>query len=288
MMQATRIFTVLCAIVVLIVSGVIVAGIGVSSALQTPSAPEFTVHFVDNSYDVPPKYAVSGYTGQNEIVEAGYHIQNKSIVVTIKNQLFVSYRNENNSLVSLSYCINVKGHFKDWNQLSGVFSPLSSEKEYTVTYIGLSSNNGSGSYAKLWDDSSSGLDNGGQVDIRVQAVIGYSTTIYGTPSPLDYLFGGDGTPSHHDVFTGEYSSWHTETLTIPAAGTSHSSSSSTAATSQPTTTSQQGNGKGAMFGLDLEQIAIIVLIGFVAGLVVVVAFQQRRLGKITSQLQNRA
>ena len=48
------------------------------------------------------------------MTQAGYHIQNKSIEITIKNQPFTSYRNENNSLVVLYYYILVKGHFQDW------------------------------------------------------------------------------------------------------------------------------------------------------------------------------
>ncbi|HSV50269.1 MAG TPA: hypothetical protein VLH35_08120 [Candidatus Acidoferrales bacterium] len=296
-MHSARTFTILCSIVVLIVSGVIIAGIGGSSALQTPSAPEFTVSFVDASYDVPPKYAVSGFTGQNEMVEAGYYVQYKYVEVKIKNQPFVSYHNENDSVVGLSYHVTVKGHFDDWSKWAGSCGVSSSGKEYTIVTFTLKDNNGSESHAtELSTDTLGGLANGGQLDVRVQAVIGYYTTIYGTPSPYDGMFGGDGKPAHHDVFTGEYSSWSTQTLTISAASTSSSSSSATSpaptdstSTSQSTTNpTQQGTATGATFGFNLEQVAIIVLVCFVAGLVVVVAVQQRRLGKIGAQLQNRA
>lgn len=185
-MQATHTFTILCAIVVLIVSGVIVSGIGGSSALQTPSAPEFTVRFVDASYDVPPKYAVSGFTGQNEMVAEGYHVQYKYIEVKIKNQPFVSYHNENDSVVGLSYFVNVKGHFDDWTKWVGTCGVSSSGKEYTIVNFSLKSNNGSESHANdLSTDNLGGLEKGGQLDVRVQAVIGYYTAIYGTPSPYD-------------------------------------------------------------------------------------------------------
>jgi hypothetical protein len=293
-MGSTRVFTILCAIVVLIVSGVIVAGIGSSSALQTPSAPEFTVRFADDSYDVPPKYAVSGFTGQNEMVAEGYHVQFKYVEVKIKNQPFVSYHNENDSVVGLSYFLTVKGHFDDWDKRVGGCGVSSSGKEYTIVHFYLKGNNGSESHTtELSTDNSGGLEKGGQLDVRVQAVIGYNTTIYGTPSPYDGMFGGDGKPAHHDVFTGEYSSWSTQTVTIPASSAGASSSvispAPTDSTSnlQPTTNpTQQGTTTGATFGLDFEQVAIIVLVCFVAGLVVMVVFQQRRLGKISSQLQN--
>ncbi len=301
MMQATRTFTILCAIVVLIVSGIIVAGIGTSSALQTPSTPEFSVRYVDASYDVPPKYAINAYTGQNEMVEEGKHIQNQSVLVSIKNQAFTSYStgNENDSIVGLRYIIQVKGHFQDWyGEPNPIDSMYRSDSQYTEKRYGLVGNN-----ASDWNGIEYGsldVPAGGEVDVRVKAYIGYLTTIYGTPTPYDTWWGGDGKPPRHNIFTGESSAWSsTQTIKIPTSNAGTSGSSSTTIKSpaptdsnpptQPTVTpTQQTTGTGVAFGFDFEQIAIIVLVCFVVGLVVVVAFQQRRLGKISAQLQNRA
>ena len=33
-------------------------------AASKPSVPQFTVKFIDNSYDLPPKYTTNPYTGE--------------------------------------------------------------------------------------------------------------------------------------------------------------------------------------------------------------------------------
>ena len=49
-----------------------------------PSVPEFTVKLVAHPYDVPTTYSTDPYTGET-ITHAGYHMENKSIEVSIKN-----------------------------------------------------------------------------------------------------------------------------------------------------------------------------------------------------------
>ena len=56
-----------------------------------PYVPEFTLKYLDNSYDVPPTYGTDPYTGNNVTTQAGYHVQNESVEVIIKNQPFTSY-----------------------------------------------------------------------------------------------------------------------------------------------------------------------------------------------------
>jgi|LSQX01.2.fsa_nt_gb hypothetical protein len=123
------------------------------SAIPTPSAPDFTLKYAGNSYDVPPTYGIDPYTGKNVLTKAGYHIQNKSIKITIKNQPFTSYCNENNSLVGLWDYILVKRHFQDWytgkpNADGYIYR---SDSKYTVVGCGLSENNGSNPYRRnIW------------------------------------------------------------------------------------------------------------------------------------------
>ena len=57
-------------------------------AQTKPSVPEFTVKLEDHSYDVLTTYSIDPYTGEN-VTHAGYHVENKTIEVTIKNQPFV-------------------------------------------------------------------------------------------------------------------------------------------------------------------------------------------------------
>ena len=191
-------------------------------AQTTPSVPEFTVTFVDSSHDIPPRFEMNTCTGKSEIAEAGYNVQNKSIMITIKNQASTTYRNENNSIVGLYYSIRVKGHFGEWY---GDPSPDSyiyrSDLDFTVIYCGLSGNNGSDPFrGNIWLGGSIETQDGGQADVQIKAIIGHFTTIYGTSSPYDWMFGGDGTPSHHDVFTGTASDWSgTQIVAIPESST---------------------------------------------------------------------
>jgi hypothetical protein len=186
------------------------------SGVTKPSVPEFTVKFVDHSYDVPPTYSTDPYAGKNVMTQAGYHVENKSIEVTIKNQPFTSYYDENGSLVGLFYNTRAKGHFEDWTGEPGVENYIyRSDSDYTIIAYGLGGNNGSDVYSRRLDEISAG----GQVDFQVQALIGYYTKIIHPPSPADVISGGQ--PGYHYVFTGEASSWSsTQTITIPASASS--------------------------------------------------------------------
>lgn len=57
------------------------------ASIPTPSVPEFTLKYVDNSYDVPSSTTTTTdpYTGEQTITtEPGYHVANETIEVTIK------------------------------------------------------------------------------------------------------------------------------------------------------------------------------------------------------------
>jgi hypothetical protein len=258
-----------------------------TSGLPKPSVPEFTVKFVDNSYDVPPKYAINSYTGKTEMIEAGYHIQNQSIEFTIKNQAFTSYHNENNSVVGLYYSLHIKGHFQE-----GFGEPTinkyiyRSDGDYTVIDCGLPGYNGSIPYSgDVWLGGYGNMS-GGQVDVQVKALIGYYTIIHGTPSPADVF--NHGVPSESEVFTGEASEWSsTQTITIDDSASTTTSNPSPSSSSPTSTASasptQNPNATpepsvvetGVLFGLGWEEIALIILSVAVVGLIALVVFQRR-------------
>jgi len=153
--------------------------------IPTPSFPEFTVKIVAYPYDVPPKTTttIDQYTGkETTITQPGYHVENKSIEIAIKNQPFTpytftaltsnnhetgeSYSYVRNVTVNFYYNIQVKGHFgyeSDWKSVgSGEFSysegPKSNAQlnsKYTVTSI------------------KADYPNDAILDFRVQALIGY-------------------------------------------------------------------------------------------------------------------
>lgn len=68
-----------------------------------PSAPEFTLKYVDSSYDVEPVYDTYQYTGKTVVIHEGYHVRNNSIIVSIENQAFSNYQDSNGNRIFLAY-----------------------------------------------------------------------------------------------------------------------------------------------------------------------------------------
>ena len=162
--------------------------------IPKPSIPEFTMKLVAYPYDVPStppttNTTIDPYTGEENVIttpgKPGYHVENKSIEITIKNQPFTEYKLDNNQ-VKLFYRVDHKGHYeKDWEthdpSIAGTF--LQSDSENTVRSI-------------------TRFPTEGLIDYRVQALIGYFTS-YNMPWTVY-------------EFNGEVSGWSDpQTLTIP-------------------------------------------------------------------------
>ena len=154
-----------------------------AQSIPTPSVPQFTVRYVDYSYDVPPKYGIDQYTGQNVTIQAGYHVDNRSIEFTIKNQQFTPYNDSNGNLIKLYYDFRWKGNYGDvWTYFPldsngrsvfhyGTFynpvyptAYVASNSDYSVLELGLS---------LLGSGYGQTLPNGVEVNFEVQALIGY-------------------------------------------------------------------------------------------------------------------
>ncbi len=206
-----------------------------ASCQTTPSVPEFTLKYVDYSYDVPPTYGINQYTGQNVTIQAGYHVDNRTMVFTIKNQPFTSYNDSSGNYIGLYYNFRVKGHYGDeWTYypfgtngvstwLYGRFDSGSlsspeypaSNSDYTTASI---------NFYSLFNEQN--VPAGSQLDFQVQVLIGQVNIVY------TELMAGDGYN-----FTGESSDWsNTQTITIANGATSTSISSSTSANPTPTST----------------------------------------------------
>ncbi|MGD0070025.1 MAG: hypothetical protein ABSB71_00485 [Candidatus Bathyarchaeia archaeon] len=183
--------------------------------IPTPSVPEFTVKFVNSSYEVPPSSSINPYTGQN-VTNPSYYVDNESIVITITNQPFVSFIDNINGSpwnISLFYDVREKGHFaENWTNVYFTEDmPIESGLQYTVlTYPVTHYSNAPDSYTL--GDIMVQIPAGGQVDFQVEALIGYSHRIIEMPwNPW--------------VFEGQTSGWsNTQTITIPATSTSASPS----------------------------------------------------------------
>jgi hypothetical protein len=236
------------------------------SSITKPAVPEFTVKLVDSSYDVPTTYSIDPYTGAN-VTHPSYHVDNRSIELTIKNQAFVPY-NDSEGIPSFYYNVRMKGHYaENWTIVysPGLGYPTESNSDYTVISYALDEN-----VYPFWDELSSGA----QVDFQVEAMIGYIYRIYNPQEMFPW------------AFNGEESGWsNTQTVTISTSGASPSPSSSPASTatsspssmpSQNPTATQPSAQTTTLLGLDWTTTALIVLSIVVALLIVVIAFMRRR------------
>lgn len=240
------------------------------AAEQKPSVPQFSTQFIDRSYDIPASSHIDPYTG-NTVDVPLQHVTNYTIEIVLKNQKY-------DTTSEVYYNIRVKGHFEsnNWTQLFGYeysSSRMSNTSETTFVFYSDGDNIFRGK-----DGSVINAPIGGQIDIQANTYFGYYE-----PSSNPYQQFGGG---WH--FTTTSSDWSaTQILTIPTSGTPNSSSTPT---SQPSASSfspvpSNNTQQKTQFGFNFEQIAIIALVFIVAVLVVVVTVQQRRLGRIASQLQ---
>lgn len=188
------------------------------SGVSKPSVPEFTLRFVEESYDVPTTYSIDPFLGTN-VTHEGYTVKKHSIEVRIKNQPFTPVYAENGTLiVGLYYNIRFKGHYTDeWDyypyDLDNGYKTLS----YSATYPASQSN-----YTTIFlrpnIDTSGGIrldvPFGGKVDFQMQALTGRVTKIY-TGMMGMWVVGGE--MDHYYVFDGETSDWSsTQTFTYEA------------------------------------------------------------------------
>jgi hypothetical protein len=183
-------------------------------SISKPSVPEFSVRIVAYPYDVPPETTttIDQYTGKETTTTTpGYHVENKSIEIIIKNPSFTpynltidtrydhetgeSYTYYLTTTVNLYYNIEVKGNFgNDWTSVEippfsgdeGRKSNAQLDSEYTVITIEA-------------DD----YPEDAVLDFRVQTLIGY------------YLPYGRNAVTFGYDFYGQESDWNdTQTITI--------------------------------------------------------------------------
>lgn len=166
------------------------------ASVPKPSVPEFTGKLVDNSYDAPTTHSIDPYTGQ-DITHAGYHVENRTIEISIKNQPFTSYES-NGQIIDLYLNIRTKGDYtENWTTIYSpeFVYPTQSKSDYTKISYSLDENE-----YPFWDN----LNQGGIVDFQVEALIG---SVHRDASTISAPW----------VFDGETSGWsNTQTLIIPA------------------------------------------------------------------------
>lgn len=166
-----------------------------AQSVTKPSVPEFTLNYVDNSYDVPPETSSSTdpYTGKvTTSTNPGYQVDTRTIEIRIKNQQYSGSQH-------LFYNYSYKGHYEDtWKYYatgsyprdsSGPDFIIQSTSDYTVATFSAPEK--------------------GQIDFRVQAQAGY----YDETELYIIL---PGAPFSEYSFVGEVSGWsQPQTIAIP-------------------------------------------------------------------------
>jgi hypothetical protein len=260
-----------------------------ASAKNNPSIPEvIAAKYVDCSYEVPPVYGTDQYTGETVVKQEGYRIDNRSLAVTLRNQPFTAYTDGDENKIGLYFNFRLKGSYgTSWD-----YYPFSENGFTTQVYGGFFWLNGTHSPAPELIQSHGDyttitftipgayrVPTGAVLDVQAQTMMGYMMYV-------DKVY----------EFSGETSGWSTSrTVTVGDSASSSTGTTIQNSTVSPTqasysTTNSNANatqsGAPQIFtiGIDWQTVAITVLTIGVVLLIVVVAVQQRRLGKINSEL----
>jgi hypothetical protein len=198
-------------ITVLAVSSLIVVSSAFAQSITKPSIPEFTAEYVDYSYDIAPTYTTDPYTNNTVIQTYGDHVDNRTVVITIKNEPFTPFNDTNGNTINMFFNVRYKGAFgEDWTRVYGV--------ERSVWYNYDSPDNEYG--YKIQDYASqntvvviTSVPSQGQMDIQVEALQGY-TNRWVIDSHIFFSIVGY-------TFYGEESGWSdTKTVTLGETSTS--------------------------------------------------------------------
>lgn len=257
-----------------------------ASAMPKQMTPEFTVQYVDNSYDIPPNYTTDPYTGRNTTTNgSGEHIDERSVTFTIENQPFTPYTDASGNQIQLYYNFRFKGHYGDtWIYYpfngtltthsygaysGGFFKPYpASTNTYTIFSIKLNT--------LLAHTYGNDIPSGSTLDFQVQAQIGH----------IDPIHSGMLAGNFYN-FTGEASDWSSiQTVTIdksivsvptptistptPTEPASQNPNYPTARPIQPATQTD------TLLSLDWRDIAIVLLAVVLGAVVLVMVFSRRK------------
>lgn len=271
-------------ILIMAISSLIIVESAFAQSIPKPSTPEFSLKYIDLSYDVLPTYGIDQYTGKTIITQDGYHVDNRSLQFTIKNQPFTPYTDPSGNQTGLYYNFRIKGAYgTEWN-----YYPFAPNGVTTSRYGGIFGGNNTESPADLAQSNSEyttitiqipGLYNvpsEAQLQVQAQALIGYMV-------PSDYMMAG-----HVYVFTGQYGDWsNTQTITISSSAPTATPNTSTLPTQNPTATpNQSGSQNSSLFTLSSEQIAAIIFVVVAVLVLVMAVFMRRRTLKPVVQSNN--
>jgi len=250
--------------------------IQLSLATSTPSVPEFTVKYVDHSYDTPATYGTDPYTGQTIVTNPSNHVDNRTVQIVIKNQPFTAYTDENGIAINLFYNVRYKGSFgENWTMMFGEQAQwLGGTNPYLTYGYALQDPTSSDTTVDLtlpWSIVS------GKMDFQVEALVGYTNRSLAQGGIMYARWTYD--------FYGQESGWsNTQTITI-GNGAVATIQPTAQLTQNPSTAPTQTNTEAPLqpevsSGLALKDIIIIVTCGLIAVLAVGLVVMWRRLNSV--------
>jgi hypothetical protein len=244
----------------LVASSLVMVEYSFAQSVFTPSVPVFTVTLADHSYDVPTTTTstINPYNNQTATTTIpGYHIQNMTIDLTIKNQPFPSSIEGNKSY--LLFYVRMKGHFgEDWIYPYGdaINSyPVQSDSEYTVLSFPPSYRT-----TTPYGEKTEYMQPGDEIDFQVKAILayGYNYSLSAVIPVYSYDYEG--------VAGSDWS--NTQTFTMPASSSSTLPSPTESVPNMGPTSPP--NSISADLAVTLVLIAIAVLVIFVVSLLLYV------------------
>jgi hypothetical protein len=219
---------------ILIIACLILPIIGSVNAqtLTKPSVPDFTIKYVDYSYDIPPTYGIAQYTGETVVTKHGEHIDNRSVEITIKNQPFTPFNDSRGNTINRFFDVRYKGSYGDtWTTLCAgqtQMAILEGETIHKTTYIqyGYAIQNYTAQYTKITYKLT---PYSGQMDFQVQALEGYTAQTYYDAFLYRTYIGF--------TFYGESSDWsNTQTISFPDGNLTAAGNTDPTATQTPDST----------------------------------------------------
>lgn len=273
-------------IAVLVLASLIAVEPALAATVPKPSVPEFTLSLVSHPYDVPTTYITDPFTGESMVQQQGYHVENKTIELTIKNQ---KYTYTNGSNFHIYYNVQAKGHFEpDWNELYPAvygYISLDAYKKGDKSYYIINSPAQSGSQTTVLSfsadqppyHSSTSYPPHAQVDFQVEAIIGYDSVMYRSDHALYPEYGGWTEPAVAYATTSGWSNTRTITIDETASTTTPDigpSQNSTESTDKPESQNAVSS------SLDWVQIAILSLLAVITVLLFVDIYLRKRKHKI--------
>jgi hypothetical protein len=208
-----------------------------AQSIPTPSAPEFTVSFVDRSYTVPitTTQTTDPFTGQQVThTSGGQYVKNETVDIKIKNPQLTSITLSNGSVAQLYYSVRTKGHFSDrwgesyddrwtttWANGDSFAQVFASTSDYTVVTLVIGSPN-----SILTGHADVYIPAGGKEDFQAEASFGYQYTTYTGLYPSGTAF-----------FSYASSGWSpTRTITLGETSVTASPNPTSTSTQNPTPT----------------------------------------------------